>query len=256
MAAVTLKDLMDPLSKIEAAAKETNEKLDALIAASVGSGSAVGLDQQIVAQLTAQTNLLTAIEANTSRNPMAGIFSRSSKSKNEVAGAGETLNLLGVGARKTATGMLLWSLVPKKTISKFTEFVTNSFEALANTDSKKAMEGVKVLDLMGGAILNFSKALALSALLLIPGMIAMPFLIASITIMGGVMAILGGKETSKRISRGAKSLDKVGDALKSFGIGLGLFALSTMFIIMQPSILIGMVASLFNSTWCHCNIRW
>lgn len=244
MAAVTLKDLMDPLSKIEAAAKETNEKLDILIAASGGGGGGAGLDQQIVAQLTAQTNLLTAIEANTSRNPMAGIFSRSGKSKKEVAGAGETLNLLGVGAKKTATGMLLWSLVPKKTISKFTEFVTNSFEALANTDSKKAMEGVKVLDLMGGAILQFSKALALSALLIIPGMLAMPFLISSIAIMGGVMALIGGKKTSKRIYRGARALDKVGDAILSFGIGLAAFALTTLFIITQPAVIGGMLGAL------------
>jgi len=244
MAAVTLKDLMDPLSKIEAAAKETNEKLDILIAASGGGGGGAGLDQQIVAQLTAQTNLLTAIEANTSRNPMAGIFSRSGKSKKEVAGAGETLNLLGVGAKKTATGMLLWSLVPKKAISKFTEFVTNSFEALANTDSKKAMEGVKVLDLMGGAILQFSKALALSALLIIPGMIAMPFLIASIAIMGGVMALIGGKKTSKRIYRGARALDRVGDAILSFGIGLAAFALTTLFILTQPAVIGGMLGAL------------
>jgi len=37
MAIVTLKDLMDPLSKIEAAAQQTNEKLDAIVAVSVGA---------------------------------------------------------------------------------------------------------------------------------------------------------------------------------------------------------------------------
>ena len=44
MAAVTLKDLMDPLSKIEAAANQTNEKLDSLIAVSTGSSGGSGID--------------------------------------------------------------------------------------------------------------------------------------------------------------------------------------------------------------------
>ena len=69
MAVVTLKDLMDPLSKIEAATTSTNEKIDALIAVSTGSSKGGGLDAAIFNQLKAQTDLLTAIEANTSRNP-------------------------------------------------------------------------------------------------------------------------------------------------------------------------------------------
>ena len=242
MAAVTLKDLMDPLSKIEAAATETNEKLDALIAVSTGSGGGGGLDAAIMGQLQAQTALLTAIEANTSRSPMAGIFSKSDKAKKEVAGAGATLDLLGVGAKKTATGMLLWSLVPKKAVTKFTDFVTKTFETLANQNPKDVRKGIDNLDLMGGAILKFSKALALSAILLIPGMIAIPFLLASIVVMGGAMALLGA--LSKPINKGARSLDRMGDAITSFGIGLGLFALSTMLILMSPMILVGMVASI------------
>ena len=242
MAAVTLKDLMDPLSKIEAAATETNEKLDALIAVSTGSGGGGGLDAAIMGQLQAQTALLTAIEANTSRSPMAGIFSKSDKAKKEVAGAGATLDLLGVGAKKTATGMLLWSLVPKKAVTKFTDFVTKTFETLANQNPKDVRKGIDNLDLMGGAILKFSKALALSAILLIPGMIAIPFLLTSIVLMGGAMALLGA--LSKPINKGARSLDRMGDAIKSFGIGLGLFALSTMLILMAPILLVGMVASI------------
>jgi hypothetical protein len=42
MAAVTLANLMDPLSKIEAAAQQTNEKLDMLIAVSTGGNDGGG----------------------------------------------------------------------------------------------------------------------------------------------------------------------------------------------------------------------
>lgn len=297
MAAVTLKDLMDPLSKIEAAAKETNEKLDALIAVSGSSSSGGGLDAAIVAQLTAQTDLLTAIEANTSRNPLGGMFSKKG-GKAKKSNAGATLEDLGLGAKLTAKAMMLWLLVPKKSLSKFKGFVTDTLDAfqgikpkkvkagadalavasgaamisakalmiwafvpesaidkftayitkldkaLSKTTPKKAKKGAETLALMGDALLKFAKGLALSAILVPLGLIAIPFLLLAVTAVGGIMALIGGKKFSKRISRGAKTLDKVGDALKSFAIGIGLFALSTMFIIMAPAILIGMVASL------------
>jgi hypothetical protein len=297
MAAVTLKDLMDPLSKIEAAAKETNEKLDALIAVSGGGNSGGSLDAAIVAQLTAQTDLLTAIEANTSRNPLGGIFSRKGGAAKK-SNAGATLNDLGIGAKLTAKAIMLWLLVPKKAlekfkgfvadtldsfekvkpkkvkagadalavasgaamisakalmvwtfvpesaIDKFTAYITKLDKALSKTTPKKAKKGAETLGLMGDALLKFAKGLALSAILVPLGLIAIPFLLLAVTAVGGIMALLGGKKMGQRIRRGARALDKVGDALTSFAIGLGLFALSTMFIITQPNILIGMVASL------------
>jgi len=297
MAAVTLKDLMDPLSKIEAAAKETNEKLDALIAVSGSSNSGGGLDAAIVAQLTAQTDLLTAIEANTSRNPLGGMFSKKGGGAKK-SNAGATLEDLGLGAKITAKAMMLWLLVPKKALGKFKGFVVDTLEAfegikpkkvkagadalavasgaamisakalmiwafvpesaidkftayitkldkaLSKTTPKKAKKGAETLGMMGDALLKFAKGLALAAILVPLGLIAIPFLLLAVTAVGGIMALIGGKKFSQRIGRGARTLDKVGDALKSFAIGIGLFALSTMFIILAPPILIGMVASL------------
>ena len=327
MAAVTLKDLMDPLTKIEAAAQSTNEKLDALIAVSTGGGGGGDFTKEVVNQLEkqtdllrviansgsnssnsnqvgllideafAQTQLLSAIEANTSRNPLGGMFSKKG-GKAKKSNAGATLEDLGLGAKLTAKAMMLWLLVPKKALSKFKGFVTSTLEsfesvkpkrveagakavslvsaaamisakammkwlfvpekavdkftnyiikldkALSKTQPKNAKKGAQALGAMGDSIMKFSKALALSAILLIPGMLAIPFLILSMTVVGGAVALLGGKKLSQRIGRGARTLDKVGDALKSFAIGIGLFALSTMFIILAPAILIGMVASL------------
>ena len=242
MAAVTLKDLMDPLSKIAAASEQTNEKLDALIAVSTGAGGGGGLELAIVTQLEAQTEYLKIIADNTQRGGIGGMFRGARKDKKDVASAGRTLDLLGVGAKKTATGMLLWTLVPKKTITKFTMFVADTFEALASQDTKKVEQGIEVLANMGDAILKFSGALALSAILLIPGMIAIPFLIGSIALMGAAMYLLGTQ--SKKIRKGARTLDKMGDAIFSFGVGMAAFAITTFFIIKQPAILLGMVMSL------------
>ena len=297
MAVVTLKDLMDPLSKIEAATTSTNEKIDALIAVSTGSSKGGGLDAAIFNQLKAQTDLLTAIEANTSRNPLGGMFSKKGGGAKK-SNAGATLEDLGLGAKLTAKAMMLWLLVPKKSLTKFKGFVEDTLDsfqnvnpkkveagakavslvsasamisakammlwlfvpeaaidkftnyiikldkALSKTQPKNAKKGAEALGAIGDSIMKFSKALALSAVLLIPGMLAIPFLILSMTVVGAAIALLGGKKISQRINRGAKTLDKVGDALKSFAIGIGLFALSTMFIILAPAILIGMVASL------------
>ncbi len=50
MAVVTLKDLMDPLTKIAKSTEETASKLDAVVAA-VAGGSSGQLSQAIVAEL-------------------------------------------------------------------------------------------------------------------------------------------------------------------------------------------------------------
>ena len=149
MAAVTLKDLMDPLKKIEAAANETNEKLDALIAVSTG-GNDGGGSMAIISELQTQTLLLQQIAASSadeaeysSRNLSNFIFTRlhrkkllsALKEKNEEdatgggapAGGGggklADLKALGIGSIKTAMGMILWAVVPKKGVEKFANFI-------------------------------------------------------------------------------------------------------------------------------------
>lgn len=241
MAAVTLKDLMDPLSKIQAAAEQTNEKLDALLAVSTGDTGG-GLELAIVTQLEAQTEYLKIIADNSRGGGLSGFFGGRGNESKEATSAAEVLQQLGLGASSTAKGMLLWMLVPKKAVTKFIDFVQQAFTALAEQDSKKAEEGVNVLDAMGGAIKKFAGALALSALLIIPGLIAIPFLVLAIGLMAGSLALLGMAQ--KTIQKGSDALDGIGDAILSFAIGLAGFALVTMFILMQPMILLGMVGAL------------
>ena len=158
MAVVTLKDLMDPLSKIEAAAQSTNEKLDALIAVSGRSSSGGGLDAAIFGQLRAQTDLLTAIEANTSRNPLGGMFSKKG-GKAKKSNAGATLEDLGLGAKLTAKAMMLWLLVPKKALGKFKGFVVDTLEAFEGVKPKKVKAGADAVATVSGAAMISAKAM-------------------------------------------------------------------------------------------------
>jgi hypothetical protein len=269
MAAVTLKDLMDPLSKIEAAANQTNEKLDSLIAVSTGSSGGSGMD--IMGELQKQTQLLQVIAGisdETERNTGKSLFqtiasglqiralvkslrqNRANKKRGIASGGGDdnakanasVLTALGIGSIKTAMGMTLWALVPKKGVNKFTEFLDKTFKKLAEVDNKKARKGIENLEMMGGAIFKFAKGLALATPLLLIGMLGIPVLYITSILVAPLFMLLGSQY--KRIRRGAKAMDKMGDGLRSFGIGMAIFGLATLFIVMQPKILLGMVASI------------
>ena len=267
MAAVTLANLMDPLKKIEAATQETNEKLDSLIAVSTGSSGAGGMD--IVGELQKQTELLRVIagvsdetERNTSRSLFQTIASvvqiralvkamkerRANRKRGVIAedsnakGNASVLAALGIGSIKTAMGMTLWAIVPKKGVNKFTAFLEKTFKSLAEQDNKKVEKGIHNLEMMGGAIFKFAKGLALATPLLLIGMLGIPVLYLTSVVVAPLFILLGSQY--KRIRRGAKAMDKMGDGLRSFGIGMAIFGLATLFIVMQPKILLGMVASL------------
>ena len=219
MAAVTLANLMDPLSKIEAASQQTNEKLDALIAVSTGSSGAGGMD--IITELQKQTGLLFRIAENTQRidsqgektltnflftrkhraNLLSAIAKGPEKDKDKggdaAAGGGgkggkmADLKALGIGSMKTAMGMILWAVVPKKGVDKFVDFIERTFEKLANQDTKKVQEGISALDMMGGAIFKFAKSLALATPLLLIGAIGIPILYLTTILVTPLFLLIG-----------------------------------------------------------------
>jgi len=252
MAAVTLKDLMDPLKKIEAAANETNEKLDALIAVSTG-GNDGGGSMAIISELQTQTLLLQQIAASSadeaeysSRNLSNFIFTRlhrkkllsALKEKNEedatgggAAGGGgklADLKALGIGSIKTAMGMILWAVVPKKGVEKFANFIETTFTKLAEQDSKKVKEGIESLDMMGGAIFKFAKSLALATPLLLIGALGIPILYLTTILVTPLFLLLGMAE--KQIKGGGEAMADMGRGLVKFAAGLALFALVSYFV--------------------------
>jgi len=319
MAAVTLANLMDPLSKIEAATEASAETLGAIVSAqdaqlqaevalitrldrliqvqekadSLGAG-----DLLLAREMKRQTSLLKKIAGAKSGGGAAGAIGDGGKKLKEGAIA---LKALGAGAGTLAKGLIVFNFVPKGGITKFKDTVKDLFDMMtqyktkdlkegaeafalmANSigkfatglvkaalllpigllgikllgivlkaatpifkklgkESKDINKGAKALDLMGTGLLSFAKGLALAGIVSVVGLIAVPFLILSIALIGAAFFLLGKIATP--INRGSRALDKMGDALKSFALGLAGFALVTFFILMKPIILVGMVASL------------
>ena len=243
MAAVTLKDLMDPLTKIQAATESSAESLDKLTLA-VGHNGLVGgaVQSAILTELQLQTQLMK--NSNNEGGGLSALFGGSGgkgKSKG-LAEGGNAFKMLGAGTSDMAKGLLIFMLVPKKAVTGFNDFVRNQLELWGDTNPKDVEKGAEAMEAMGTAILTFSKALALSALLLIPAAIGIPILYIATALIVPLFLLLG--KSSKQIRKGARAMDRMGDGLKSFAIGLAAFALTTFFILMQPKILFGMVATL------------
>tara|TARA_R110002050_G_scaffold42122_1_gene101730 strand:- start:11 stop:2914 length:2904 start_codon:yes stop_codon:yes gene_type:complete len=241
MAAVTLKDLMDPLTKIQAATESTAASIDQLTM-TIAAGGQVGdgIQSAILAELQLQTKLM---EKKGGGGGLSSLFGGGGGGNAKgLADGGNAFKLLGAGTSQMAKALLLFMLVPKGTLKKFNLFVVDMVKTLGDMDAKKVEEGGKTLGLLGDSILSFVKGLALSALLLIPAAIGIPLLYISVGLLVPLFFLLGMGE--KQIKAGANALDNIGDALKSFALGLAGFALVTFFILMQPVILLGMVASL------------
>mgnify|MGYP003644027278 CR=1 FL=1 len=184
MATVQLKDLMDPLVKIQTSTEETSNKIDKLLQVVVGAATVSdSLNQAILTELQLQTQLLQNI-ASGSRGGISSLFGRGRKSSG-LGESGNSFKLLGAGTMEMAKALILFAFVPKKALNSFHRFIMDLFKTLDEYDQKQIKEGSKNLMLMGDAILNFSKSLALSALLILPGMLAIPFLAVSIATMSG-----------------------------------------------------------------------
>ena len=113
---------------------------------------------------------------------------------------GNALRALGAGAADMAKALLLFMLVPKGTITKFNNFVLSMVESLGDMDAGKVDKGAMVLGDLGGSILSFVKALALSALLLIPAAIGIPLLYITVGLVAPLFMLLGmgEKQIQKR----------------------------------------------------------
>ena len=112
MAAVTLKDLMDPLTKIQAATESTAESLDALTEAVATSGQVGdGIQSAILAELQLQTQILRSQKGG----GLAALFGGGGAGggSNFEAGA-NAFSMLGAGTVSVAKG--LYSCLPNRNI--------------------------------------------------------------------------------------------------------------------------------------------
>ena len=175
------------------------------------------------------------------------IFVRLGKESKTADKGAKTLDLMGTALLSFAKGLALAGLTAVVGIIGIPFIIVSmlllgSGFSLLSKKSKDINKGAKTLDLMGGSLISFAKGLVLASLAAIVGIIGVPLLLISMVVLGGAFALLG--IMSKSINKGSRALDKMGDAMKSFAFGLAIFAITTFFIMLQPSILLGMVASI------------
>lgn len=255
MAGVSLKDLMNPLTKIEQYTKETVNRLDKItdllvngVSPETASTKGTRVNEQgkqdpiqfaILTQLESQTIYLKKLADR--GGFMSNLFGKNNDRGFNTGGV-DALQKLGLGAQDLAKAMIMFRFIPKKIVNNFATSITTIFESLDKVDGNNAKKGADILRGLGGDLLSFSGALAASSLLLIPGIIGVPMLALSIGLVGGTIALLGSK--AQYVERGSEALGKVGRGLISFTIGLSVSALATMFILKEPALLAGMALSI------------
>jgi hypothetical protein len=239
MAAVTLKDLMDPLVKIAAATQETAQKIDAVVAA-VAGGPGAALNQELITELKIQTDLLRTIAGNT-KGGGGGIKIDGKEVKEDKLKEGaNAIKLLGGGAASLATGLLMFMLVPKGVIKKFTSTIEELMAAFDNLDPKKVEKGAKAFEIISMSIGRFARGLALAGILFIPALIGVGLVKLAVNILLPTFETLGDSE--KNVDKGAEVLFLMGVALTRFAKGLVLAAIgSAIGILFTPLIVLAMV---------------
>ena len=265
MAVVTLKDLMDPLTKIQAATESSAESIGAMSMAinSLAAKKPPGVtlvEKLLLVNSNKQTKLLEQIAKNSGSSDSDSPSSPASKdNKNNSGSSGsdsvssggpkdnkgaadgaQALKALGIGAQTLATGLLIFNFVPKKAISKFKEALFDLYEILSNIDGKNIKEGAEAFQVMASSIGTFAKNLALSAILLPIGLIGVSLLKTVLKLITPAFIKLG--EESKEINKGAESLHLMGTSLLSFAKGLVIASLAAIVgIIGIPFLLVSMV---------------
>lgn len=239
MAIITLKDLMDPLAKIAAATEKTAQKLDAVLAVVTG-GSAASLNQEIIKELKTQTNLLQTIAGNT-RGSILTVDGKPVDTDKLKEGA-EAIKILGGGAASLAYAMLTFMLVPKAAVTKFTDVVKGLSSAFDNIDTGKLKEGAEAIAMMSSTIGKFARNLVLASVTAMIGIVFVPFFIAAVLSISMTFMMIG--KMNSAVEHGADTLTKISKGLAWFSVGLITFALSTMFILTKPVVILAMVGIL------------
>jgi hypothetical protein len=238
MAVVTLKDLMDPLTKLVAATEKNSQKLDSFIS-SMGGGSGASLNKEVIKELQIQTNLLKVIAGNTKGG--GGSNDGGGGKPSRLKDGGDALKLLGASAKELAIGLIIFRFVSKKAISTFLDVIREVFKVFEELPDMKDIEKkTKSLSLMGASIESFARNLAASFLKLIPGALAARIFIAVIGILMPTFQMLGDSE--RNIDKGAETLGVMGRSLGSFAKGLVLAAIgSAVGILFTPVIVLAMI---------------
>ena len=244
MAVATIKDLLDPLTKIQATSQSSADSLDAISIAlgaqvqgdeailrkldlliSANTGVTENLDLAMLLQLRSQTKLLTTIAGKKPGKAKAAAGAKGGLPK-ELKDGAQALKLLGVGAKGMAAGMLLFSIVPKSGIKKFKTALMDLYEIMGNLKSKQVKQGAEAFQIMADSIGKFAVNLVKATLLLPIAFLGIKLLGAAVRMLTPTFEELG--KQSKNVNKGAKTLDLMGTSLLSFAKGLVLAGLAAL----------------------------
>jgi len=240
MAAVTLKDLMDPLVKIAAATEKTAQKIDAVVAAVAGTPGA-SLDKEIVKELKTQTDLLKIIAGKSGSSKSDTPKEQNSGKSGTLKEAGNTLVALGAGAKELAMGLIIFRFVPKKGVETFINVITDLFELYDKNkpNKKNVQETAESVNLIGLSIYGLGTMLAKSFLKFTVGYLAARLFLVTINILLPTFDLIGD---NKNIQKGADTLDVMGGALNKFAKGLVIAAIGSVIgILFTPVIVLAML---------------
>jgi len=120
--------------------------------------------------------------------------------------------------------------------------LSKSISTLMKVISEVDPKSIETFDTLAKAINVFAVGIAKSSILLLTVIIAVPLLYLSMITLIPLFMLLGKVE--EQIYMGAEALDRIGTAMVSFGIGLATFALVSAVILMEPMLLMSMVASI------------
>jgi hypothetical protein len=236
MAAVSLGDLMNPLKKIEEYTQSTKESMEVVVQVAT---TGLSIQQQILTELKTQTSHMTSLLDQNAKIAKALSVEGDGAATSKT---GVSLKDLGLGTRDMAKGLMLFSLVPKKTVDKFFYFIDGLSERLDKFDDKKAEAGGKALAAIGDGLFSFATKLALSTVILIPSLLFAPVTLLTIGLFGTAFALLGVFEDP--IKRGAETLYDMGAGLLAFSLGLGVFTLASLLILKNPETLLVMAGTI------------
>lgn len=210
MAAFSPKDLMNPMQKIASALEDVHKDTSALV--SIAAGYTQSVSQTLIA---IEENVATIADVllNISKKMDISIAVKKVGKKDQNSDITKTqqgvemFKTFGIGIKDFAVGMLLFSLVPKKTAEKLVTNVTDIMNALSGLDKNVADNAAKLGDI-GKSIFAFTGWIVLAALLAIPALVAIPIIALEIWLFS---KLLGGRAMQKELDNAINATNKLGE---------------------------------------------
>ena len=232
MAAIGLKDLMNPLTKISHYTDQTSKKIDKVI--------------ELLSKPTTEVSSEAKNDKTTIKD--SGMLVNSLESLAEsVASLDASDAYIVILDLSASIGELSDSVerfganTSKQSVARLSVLIGKISNIFGDVDKKELEEDHRMLGLISESINEFAKSIVKSAVLLLASAVAIPLLYLSVASLIPLFTVMGNNE--EQLRDGAFALRDIGYSLSAFGVGIGLFALSSYLILSEPTVLLSMFAS-------------